>query len=168
MIRMKPISPELIALAKEVAIKAHKGQVRKFTQEPYINHPRRVSENVLEYIKDKIMYYHPTVYETVAWLHDAVEDSDLTIRELYAMGFPIHVVLGVESVTKIPGENYFNFIKRCMDNKVGIFVKIADLTDNMSDLHEGSMKNKYRLAKYILELRLGVEKLEDADEVWDD
>lgn len=163
MLRMNPVSPKLIKLAKDLATKAHNGVFRKFTNEPYINHPRRVSELVLKYIENKTMYFHPTVYETVAWLHDAVEDSDLTIKDLHSAGFPASVIFGVESVTKIPGENYFKFIKRCMNDKVGIFVKIADLTDNMSDLKEGTMKDKYRLAKYILELRLGVETLDDMD-----
>jgi len=30
-------------------------------------------------------------------------------------------------------------------------IKIADLTHNMCDLREGSLKDKYRLTKYILE-----------------
>jgi len=160
---MKPISPRLRKLAEELATKAHEGQVRKFTKEPYINHPKRVAKYVLEYIKGKSMFFHPTVYETVAWLHDAVEDSDLTIEDLYEMDFPVQVILGVQAVTRNPNENYFEFIKRCMHDKVGIFVKIADLTDNMSDLKEGKKKDKYRLAKYILELRLGIEKFDDIE-----
>ena len=60
------------------------------------------------------------------------------------------------------GENYFDFIMRinngdrsredfCGAFRVGmVSVKLADLEHNMSDLNEGSLKDKYRLAHYIL------------------
>lgn len=60
----------------------------------------------------------------------------------------------VETLSKLPGENYFDFIM-CVHNcgpfRVGAAaVKLADLEHNMSDLNEGSLKDKYRLAHYIL------------------
>lgn len=54
---------------------AHRGQVRKYTNEPYHTHPLAVSEIVKEYI---------TVPEAVAaaLMHDVVEDTDYTLEDI--------------------------------------------------------------------------------------
>jgi (p)ppGpp synthase/HD superfamily hydrolase len=66
--------------AIELARKAHDGQVDKGGHS-YINHPLRVMNNV-ETVEEKI----------VAVLHDAVEDSDLTLKDLRVAGFDNSIV----------------------------------------------------------------------------
>ena len=60
----------------------------------------------------------------------------------------------VDELSKKPGETYFDFIMRIHDGgpfRTGmVAVKLADLRHNMSDLQEGSLKDKYRFAEYIL------------------
>lgn len=61
--------------AKEWAKKKHEGQVRKYTGEPYIEHPIAVSELVLEHDLSETAVI-------AAILHDTVEDTDATIEEI--------------------------------------------------------------------------------------
>lgn len=68
-------------------------------------------------------------------LHDLVEDSDWTIRDLKAVGFSDRVIDGVRAVTKKKkGEKYFSFIERCSRNKDALWVKPRDLKHNSGHL----------------------------------
>ena len=57
------------------ATDAHKGQVRKYTGEPYIVHPIEVMELVKQVIDDPEM-------QAAALLHDVVEDTPVSINEI--------------------------------------------------------------------------------------
>ena len=86
---------------------------------PYIDHPLRVMNNV-ETVEQKI----------VAVLHDAVEDSDLTLEDLRAAGFSEEIVEAIAAITKQEGEKRKDYLKRVMDNPLALKVKIADMSDN--------------------------------------
>lgn len=133
-----------IAEAKIIATEVHKGVFRKLgKKEPYINHPRRVAEDVDLY------------YRAVAWLHDTVEDAKNKeeVLELIENKFRPDQVKSILILSRDDGESYFDFIIRIADSEdeAAMAVKIADLEDNMFDLKEGSMKDKYRFAKNMLE-----------------
>ena len=75
------------------ATEAHKGQVRKFADEPYIMHPLRVAKRVAEAVVGE--------YEAViiaALLHDVLEDcphvGPLAIKEKFG-DFVLHMVRGL-------------------------------------------------------------------------
>ena len=104
--------------AIELAKIAHDGQVDKGGQ-PYIDHPLRVMNNV-ETIEEKI----------VGVLHDAVEDSDLTLEDLRLSGFSDPIVEAIDTITKREGEKRKDYLNRVMDNPIALKVKIADMTDN--------------------------------------
>lgn len=105
--------------AVEIAHIAHDGQVDKGGS-PYIGHPLRVMNNV-ETVEEKI----------VAVLHDAVEDSDLTLEDLSTAGFSEVIVEAIDAITKREGEKRQDYLKRVMNNEIALKVKIADITDNM-------------------------------------
>lgn len=144
------------------AKKAHEGQVRKLGAEkgkPYIAHPMRVFDRTVEsYWKGD--YSDPDDLEvigTAAILHDTIEDGyidgvKVTAQTLLEEGFSQTIVDTVLALSrdKENGETYFDFIMRTRQNSYAIPVKLADLADNLSDLPEGSLKDKYRLAEYIL------------------
>jgi (p)ppGpp synthase/HD superfamily hydrolase len=133
---------ETVAVSKNLATEAHEGQFRKFGDDkgkPYIVHPRRIAARFTD-----------PILTSIAWLHDVVEDTQTSLRELQALGLPIEVLYGVKGMTKVDGENYFDFIMRAKENPYARPVKIADIEDNMVSLKEGSLKDKYRLALYIL------------------
>ena len=130
--------------ALRLAIVLHYGQSRKITNEPYINHPKRVAECFLD---DKT--------KASAYLHDTLEDTKITEQELREF-FPDYVVETVKILTRKKDENYFDFIMRIKNssNLDALMIKSADINDNLRDLGEGSLKDKYRLAQYILQQQL--------------
>ncbi|MCP4979548.1 MAG: bifunctional (p)ppGpp synthetase/guanosine-3',5'-bis(diphosphate) 3'-pyrophosphohydrolase [Gammaproteobacteria bacterium] len=67
----------MIWKAKRFARLAHEaiGQCRKYTDEPYIVHPRAVAKLVSSVTDDEAMI-------CAAWLHDVVEDTAVTIDEI--------------------------------------------------------------------------------------
>ncbi len=105
--------------AIEIAHIAHKGQLDK-AGKPYIGHPLRVM-NAVETDDEKI----------VGVLHDAVEDSDLTLEDLKVAGFSDVIIEAIDAITKREGEKPKDYLNRVMDNSLALKVKIADMTDNM-------------------------------------
>ena len=104
--------------AYELARKEHLGQVDKGGN-PYINHPISVA-NLMSTDDEKI----------VAYLHDIVEDTKITLSSLYEMGFTDEIVFAIDSMTKRDNENYDDYIKRLCKSPLAIRVKIADMTHN--------------------------------------
>jgi (p)ppGpp synthase/HD superfamily hydrolase len=156
---------ELYDLALEIATKAHKGQTRKFgvdKDKPYVIHPMRVAKAVYKNYKD--VYPNLQKIRAVALLHDTIEDTPLTKSALVKKGIPNDVAEAVKILSKRKNENYYKFVQRIVKGEYGIkfppryqmalIVKIEDIKDNMSDLKEGSMKDKYRMALHILEEEL--------------
>jgi len=45
----------------------------------------------------------------VAVLHDVIEDTETTLKELESMGFGPDVIAGVDAMTRRPGEDYFDY-----------------------------------------------------------
>jgi guanosine-3',5'-bis(diphosphate) 3'-pyrophosphohydrolase len=78
----------LLITAVALAKKAHQNQFDK-AGKPYIGHPTRVM-NSMNTDEEKI----------VAILHDAIEDSDLTLVDLVALGFPQIIIEAIEAITK--------------------------------------------------------------------
>lgn len=118
-------------LAEAIATHAHTGQVDKAGR-PYIEHPRAVAAAL-------DAAGHGPFAVQAGWLHDVVEDTDVTIDNLYDAGFNPFVVRAVESVTRRhrPGatpEPYFNMIHRAAAHPLGRLVKIADNRHNFGRL----------------------------------
>jgi len=137
---------EMLLKAAQVAARAHQGQKRK-DGTPYIAHPVRVA-----------IRCGAKIYKVVALLHDVIEDTDVTVEELRELGFTEEVILAVDAVTKRPGEQYADFIKRIKAaGELAIAVKLADIEDNLEDqsaLDEDEakfLKNRYTKAREILE-----------------
>ena len=131
---------DMINLAKKIAIDAHKKQTRR-DGTLYINHPKRVASS----------FTYPN-YIIVAWLHDVLEDTTITAEDLIRNGIPKQLVATIQSLTRRNNENYYDFIMRIKKDFIATKVKIADINDNIThNLKEGFLKDKYRLAKYVLE-----------------
>lgn len=69
------IKTELTKKARDFATKAHEGQKRKYSGEPYIKHPIAVAKIVATVDHDEFMI-------AAAFLHDTVEDTEVTIEEI--------------------------------------------------------------------------------------
>lgn len=132
-------------LAASIATKAHKGQTRWDKTILYITHPQAVARAL---IKEG---YWGEEYIAAAWLHDVIEDTDITEKYLIGKGVDLWTVEAVMVLTKTDDVSYLDYILAVGGNDIARIVKMADLRHNMSDLKDGSMKQKYELAFYILE-----------------
>lgn len=105
-----------------LATRAHKGQADK-VGEPYILHPLRV------------MFSFPPYHwreRIVAVLHDVLEDTDVTRKELVDLGIDPECIVAIEVMTHEKGEPYANYIKGISQHSLAREVKIADIKDNTS------------------------------------
>lgn len=89
--------------AMRLSYAAHHGQLDR-AGAPYIFHPFHLAER---------MKSEQAV--CVALLHDVLEDTGLTERELAAR-FPEEVVRAVRLLTRVPGEDYFLYLGRIREN----------------------------------------------------
>lgn len=121
-----------------IAAAAHAGQLDKGGA-PYILHPL------------KVMLRMTTLEERiVAVLHDVVEDCEISLDDLRKEGFSEEVLSAIESVTKVPGESYEDFVERAAQNPIGRVVKLADLEENsdLSRIASPSWDDLERVEKY--------------------
>lgn len=135
--------------AIELACSAHAGQVDK-AGKAYILHPLRL-----------MLKFQDEIEQTIAVLHDVVEDSDVTLDDIEKSGFQSSIISALDCLTKRKNEEYMEFIVRVSCNELARKIKIEDLKDNMdltriSSLDEKDLDrvDKYHKAlKYFLELK---------------
>ncbi|AKU18072.1 HD domain-containing protein [Luteipulveratus mongoliensis] len=108
----------MIDEAKDIARRAHAEQVDK-AGHAYITHPARVAQRVAGDERA----------EAVAWLHDVVEDTAVTLADL-AETFPAEVVAAVDAITRRKGEDGDDYYDRVARDPLALKVKLADLDDN--------------------------------------
>ena len=108
-------------LEKAIAIAAyaHEGQVDKGGA-AYILHPLRV-----------MMAVEGEYLQIAAVLHDVLEDSEVTVKDLADAGIPQPVILAVIALTRLPGMSRIDAARMAASNPIARVVKIADLEDNM-------------------------------------
>lgn len=155
-------------IALRLATQYHSGQTRWDKNIPYITHPIAVSELAQDYFCNKDFSWFSRIYiylnspgeqeildviSAVCILHDILEDTIATSEILREAGIDEKVIQPIEAITKRPdkSESYLDYIMRVKKNPVARLVKICDITHNLISLKHGSMRDKYGLAKYILE-----------------
>ncbi|MBR8043135.1 GTP pyrophosphokinase [Burkholderia cenocepacia] len=86
----------------------------------------------------------------VAVLHDVIEDTEWTLDRLHAEGFSESVLNGLDAVTRRPGENYDDFVRRASRDVIGLNVKLEDLRDNanLSRISRPTDVDRKRIEKY--------------------
>ncbi len=113
-------SEHLLDKALRLAVHAHAGHVDR-AGSPYLLHVLQVVDRCRDDLSAA----------TVAALHDVVEDSTLTLRDLREQGFPAVVIEAVDALTRREGEAYEDAIERVMPVPLARRVKLADLESNM-------------------------------------
>lgn len=163
----KSADADLICRAFEFAHQLHKGQYRK-SGEPYICHPVAVAGILRDLGGSPAMI-------AAGFLHDVVEDTDVTIEEIEEL-FGQEVRRLVEGVTKLSrfdfqtktesqAENFRRmFLAMAQDIRV-IVVKLADRLHNMRTLQVMSEESRRRSAQETRDIfaplanRLGIWRL---------
>lgn len=127
-----------VDLALEIATVAHRGQVDKAGID-YIEHPKVVASYVTEGEE-----------KSTAYLHDVLEDADVTADDLMRQGILHQVVTAVETLTKNSKEPYFTYLEKVKLNPIARVVKLADLKHNsdLSRLPSPTEEDYKRLEKY--------------------
>lgn len=102
---------------------AHHGQVDKIGR-PVYDHLVRVASRVVS-----------SNERTVAFLHDIVEDTEVTIKDLHTLGFSMLTINAVSILTRHTDESYLHngYIPRIIEsrNPWALMVKIADIEDHL-------------------------------------
>ena len=126
-----------VQAAKRLAVQAHQGQIDRAGL-PYITHPERVVSRLTS----------PQA-QVVGWLHDTVEDTDVTLEEICAQFGP-ETADAVEAISRREGEAWAEYIQRVAANPLARQVKISDLIDNsnLARLPAVTKKDVKRQGKY--------------------
>ena len=124
--------------ALKLSFAAHKDQLDKSGM-PYVYHPFHVAEQ---------METEETV--VVALLHDVVEDTDYTLEDLKAMGFPDSLTEALALMTHDDSVPYLDYVAKLKGNSIARAVKLADLRHNsdISRLDKVDEKALERVEKY--------------------
>jgi len=93
---------------------------------PYFTHPIRV-----------MAAFDDPVLQMIAVLHDAVEDTPLTLAQIREAGGPDRIVAGVEAMTHRRGEPDNEYWARLRANPDALAVKLADIEDNADPVRLG-------------------------------
>jgi len=158
---------ELLRRAYETADEAHAGQRRK-TGEPYITHPVTVALMLAGYGLDA-----PTV--AAAFLHDTVEDTDITLDRLRSE-FGEEIAGLIDGVTKLDRVRYSNreqaqaasirkmVVAMAKDVRV-LIIKLFDRLHNLRTVYALREAKQVRVARETLDVyaplahRLGVQEI---------
>ncbi|MFW6281358.1 MAG: HD domain-containing protein [bacterium] len=140
------------------AANAHKGVTRKFAGEPYINHPKRVAQIVKKFKGDS-----SKIDDLIkaALLHDTVEDTDTTLKDLEKLfgGLVASLVKELTSNKKeIEKKGKAEYLADKMINMSSwaLVIKLSDRLDNVGDFKTASPKF---VEKYKKETEQILEKL---------
>lgn len=147
----------------EFARKAHGDQQRKYSEEPYIEHPIRVAELVRS-------VPHTTEMICAAYLHDVVEDTPVSLQDIERR-FGRRIALLVEELTDEYEKKQYPHLNRRQRKQKEVVrqgqisteaktIKLADVIDNTRDI----LNNDPGFArKYIREMEALIEALQGGD-----
>lgn len=125
---------DILVLARLFAEKAHKGQVRKYTGEPYVSHCISV-RNIVTTVA------HTDEMLCAALLHDTVEDTDATLADIKDK-FGWLIAMYVDGLTDVSLPSHGNRFKRKEQDRLHLqaqcpevkTIKLADLIDNTGSI----------------------------------
>ena len=153
--KKNPYAVAKVKKAYDMAEEAHRGVLRE-SGDPYISHPLNVCNNLLQ-----MEIYDPDIL-SAALLHDVVEDTNITLKDI-SNAFSPYVAELVDGVTKISKMNFSSAEDRNLANTRKIIkglnkdvriilIKLADRLHNMQTLEYKSPKKQAENALETMEL----------------
>lgn len=146
--------------AIQIADTAHRGQ--KYGDGEYFQHLMEVDRLVVQIYADPNRAHneqyskHPNddmdKRRAVAYLHDVLEDTRVTIDDLVNSDIDEDVIHAVDCMTKKDGQCYMVYLDIVCSNELARKVKICDTLANlMNSIKEGNVK---RINKYTNQYKL--------------
>lgn len=157
------MTAERLAFAYEFAARAHEGQKRKYTGEPYIVHPVEVMTILMENVSSA-----STEMLMAALLHDVVEDCGVTPEEIREQFGPIveDLVFWLTDPPTVPGGPNRAARKAMTRERYAIApaeaqtIKCADIISNTSTI---TQHDPDFAVVYLSEVRALLDVLDHAD-----
>lgn len=89
-----------------------------------------------------------------AWLHDVLEDTNITSDDLIECGIPENIVNAVIAITHKKGEDRQVYLDRVKKNAIARNVKLYDLEHNsqLSRIKNPTQKDYDRIVRYQKEI----------------
>ena len=124
----------MILKAAQFADACHRGQFRKYTGVAYIHHPSRVAARTM------MLPDVPEYAVAAAWLHDVLEDCDVTMAQLDAEFGKAVTVLVLELTNPSKGLDISRADRKQMDRdhlrRVSYWAKVIKALDRIDNLRE--------------------------------
>ncbi|MFC0681758.1 hypothetical protein ACFFGH_28335 [Lysobacter korlensis] len=142
--------------AEAISRMAHRKQTDKLG-DPYIEHPRRIAATF-----DPVTQ---PVEHCAAWLHDVLEDTSLSRKDLLAAGIAPEIVEVVRLLTRPRSKKKVaRYYERIRQHPAARAVKLADIDDNTLEWRTARLdpESRERLAKKYHDARLSLGAEEDA------
>lgn len=157
----------MIQKAIQFAAVKHSGQLRKWTEEPYISHPLSVMQKLKNYLPTHVPKEVRENMLIAAVLHDTVEDTDATIPEIFShFGEAVaNLVWYLTDTPKFAGNRAH---RKSLDNSrlaaapsEAKVIKIFDALDNAPSIkeHDPRFYQTFLLEKDALFRAMKVEEL---------
>lgn len=140
--------------ALRIAVEAHGGTVNKHDGEIYLLHVIRVAQDAR--LRAKLYGVDPGLAEAVGYLHDTLEDTELTSTTLALKlaDFNVNeetiqeIVHAVLALTKDGSTSNVEYYRRVAQVALARVVKLSDMTDNFRRNHNiADDEKRLRLAK---------------------
>jgi (p)ppGpp synthase/HD superfamily hydrolase len=144
-----------IIIAEQFAKMSHYGQVRKFTGEPYYEHPMRVALMATE--------FNLSINEIVTcWLHDTIEDTTATEEQIIRyFGNEVNSLVqeltsNKEESQKVGKTQYLISKIKGMSNQA-FTIKLLDRLDNVTNI---TLAPEKFAKKYYIETKEIIDNIE--------
>lgn len=152
-----------VCAAAKFAERCHKGQLRKYTNRPYIEHPARVAARV-SLLPDSV-----DAAVCAAWLHDVIEDCNITAECIESLFGPhvSRIVVALTNTSKVDFPNLNRAARKAKDRERIVLlprgIKCVKLIDRIDNLREMSGAPEDFKKVYASESRALLEVLRGAD-----
>ena len=125
---------------RELVMRAHRGQVQKYTVFPYYIHQFTIADD-----------FTSDVYKIVASSCGLIGNTKLTLRDLEEFGYSEIMIRTIDLLTHGEDKSYLAHLINLAPIKIARRIKMADIEHTLYELKFGNMFDKYSSASLIFD-----------------
>lgn len=154
--------PKTIAAAR-LAIEYHGDQERKWTGEPYYNHPIEVTKLLIEH------HWVDDDTSAAAMLHDTLEDTDISggLIQMRCGHKTVRIVRELTNTTRFPNDKEkqteINLKRLASASREAKLIKAADVLHNSRDIVKS---NPSYAPKYLIKKARTLQAIKTNSDIW--